>query len=86
MQPEKAEIMALKALSFLAESDGALMRLMDLSGMDRASFQNRAGEPEVLSAVLDFLLTDDSLLLDFCEAESVKPKDVHMARHVLGGP
>ncbi len=85
MTPETAEILALKALGFVAVSDGALDRLMELSGLDRDTLRQRAGEREILASLLDFLLGDEGLLVDFCRNQSVDPRDVHMARHVLGG-
>jgi uncharacterized protein DUF3572 len=86
MTPDVAQTIALKALGFVANSEGALDRLMELSGLDRLTLRERAGEPEVLASLLDFLLMDEGLLVDFCRDESLDPKDVHMARHLLGGP
>jgi len=86
MTPDSAQTLALKALAFVAGSEGALDRLMELSGLDRDTLRHRAGEPEVLASLLDFLLTDEGLLLDFCHGESIDPKEIHMARYVLGGP
>lgn len=86
MTADGAQTLALKALGHVAASDGALERLMELSGLDAASLHDRAGDADVLASVLDFLLADDVLLMDFCQAETIDPKDVHMARHVLGEP
>jgi len=86
MTPDVAQTIALKALGFIANSEGALDRLMELSGLDRLTLRERAGEPEVLASLLDFLLSDEGLLVDFCHDESLDPKDIHMARHLLGGP
>ncbi len=86
MPPETAQVLALKALGFVAESEGALDRLMNLSGLDHDTLRSRAGEPEVLASLLDFLLGDEGLLVDFCHGESIDPRDVHMARHILGRP
>lgn len=86
MTPDGAHTLALKALGFVAGSEGALDRLMTLSGLDRDTLRERAGEPEMLVSLLDFLLMDEQLLLDFCQDTSADPKDVHMARHLLGGP
>jgi hypothetical protein len=36
-------------------------------------------------AILDFLLGHEDVLLRFCESAGLKPKDLHLARHVLGG-
>ncbi len=85
MTPDRAQTLAFKALGFVAGSDGALDRLMELSGLDRGTLRERAGEPEMLVSLLDFLLADEGLLVDFCHGESIDPKDVHLARHVLEG-
>jgi hypothetical protein len=86
MTPEEAEILALKALGFIVNSEETLYRLMALSGIDGATLRARAGEPEILTALLDFLLADEGLLVDFCETASVDARTVHLARYVLGGP
>ncbi len=86
MTPDVAQTIALKALGFIANSEGALDRLMELSGLDRLTLRERAGEPEVLASLLDFLLMDEGLLVEFCQDEALDPKDIHMARHLLGGP
>lgn len=36
-------------------------------------------------AVLDFLLAHEDLLLQFCESAAVAPRQLHLARHRLGG-
>ncbi|MEI9888165.1 MAG: DUF3572 domain-containing protein [Rhizomicrobium sp.] len=85
MTPDTAQTLALKALGFVAASDGALERLLELSGLDRDTLRRRAGETEMLASLLDFLLADEGLLVDFCHGEAIDPRAVHMARHVLGG-
>lgn len=85
MTPETAETIALKALGHLAGAEEDFDRFLIVSGLDARSLQARAGEPEVLAAVLDFLLRNEALLVDFCGADSINPRDVHMAHHVLGG-
>lgn len=86
MTPDAAQTLALKALGFLANSEGALDRLMEQSGVDRGTLRERAGDADMLTSLLDFLLADEGLLVSFCEEESIDPRAVHMARHVLSGP
>ena len=86
MTPETAETLALQALGHLAGAQEDFDRFLTISGLDAASLRTRAAEPEVLGAVLDFLLRNEALLVDFCETASVPAKDVHMAHHVLAGP
>ena len=84
--PEEAQVLALKALAFIVNSEETLGRFMALSGLDGASLRARAGEPELHVALLDFLLADEGLVVEFCETASVDARAVHLARYVLGGP
>jgi len=85
MNEDAAATLALDALAFVAASEGALDRLVAESGIDPASLRERAGEPGVLVAVLDFLLANEALLVEFCDGGSGDVRAVHIARHVLGG-
>ncbi|MEI9993858.1 MAG: DUF3572 domain-containing protein [Rhizomicrobium sp.] len=85
MKPQIAQTLALKALGFIADSDGALERLMEQSGLDLGALRKRAGDSDMLASILDFLLADEDLLVGFCGAESLDPRQIHLARHVLGG-
>ena len=85
MQRFTAETLALKALAFLVGHDEALGRFLTLSGIHLQELRERADDPLLLAAVLDFVLGEDRLLLEFAEAEAVDPKRVHEARRALPG-
>lgn len=85
MTPEKAEILALEALSWLAGEPEDLQRFLRLSGLEPETLRQGAGTPEMSVAILDFLLVHEEMLLRFCESAGVKAKELHLARHVLGG-
>jgi Protein of unknown function (DUF3572) len=85
MTSDDAETIALKALAYLTNRADALERFLALSGAGPADLRARAGEPDFLAGVADFLLADEALLTGFCEAEALDAKSVHMARHVLAG-
>jgi hypothetical protein len=80
-----AETLGLKALAFLAGSPEALDRFLSLSGIDADSLRQRAGEPECLAAVLEFILSNEELLTQFCADEDIDPRAVHLAAGRLGG-
>jgi len=80
---EDAEIVALGALTFLADSPPDLARFVLHSGLDPAQVSQRARERDFLAGVVDFLLGDDELLLRFCESESLEPRTVHLVRECL---
>ena len=85
MNTENAEILALQGLGWLAGDEDGLQRFLNLSGLDVGSLRAQAGTPDMHVAVLDFLLGHEDLLLRFCEAEGIAPRDLHLARHRLGG-
>ena len=83
--PDQAATLALKGLAYLANSEGALNKFLDLSGAGRGTLRTRADEPEFLVSLLDFMLANEALLMGFCGEESIDVRAVHMARHVLAG-
>ena len=85
MTPENAEILALNGLGWLAGEPEDLNRFLNLSGLGVEDLRDSAGTPEMSVAILDFLLANEPLLLRFCDSADVRPKDLHLARHVLGG-
>lgn len=80
-----AEILALKALTFLAQSQDELERFVALAGIGPADLRSRADDPELLAAVIDFILADDRRLTSFCESLGLEPKAIHLARRALPG-
>ena len=85
MNTENAEILALQGLGWLAGDEDGLERFLSLSGLDASALRAAAGTSDMNVAILDFLLGHEDLLLRFCEAEGVAPKDLHLARHRLSG-
>lgn len=84
MNRSSAEILALEALAWAAES-GALADFLDRSGMEIDDLKQRAKDPQVLAAVLDFLLTRDELTKAFCDWREIQANHVRVARHLLSG-
>tara|TARA_R110000751_G_scaffold47022_4_gene105437 strand:- start:8 stop:286 length:279 start_codon:yes stop_codon:yes gene_type:complete len=83
--PEAAEQLALAALGFLAGRPEELTVFMAAAGLSPEELRSRAAEPEFLGFVLDFLLQDETLLIDFCQ-ERALPFDRPMrARAALPG-
>lgn len=83
--PQSAEVLALKALNFLGNSENGLNRFLLGADMQPQALAARIEEPGVQAAILDFLLSDEALLLEFCGAESLQPKDIHLAKYRLDG-
>lgn len=83
---ETAEIVALRALAWLAGHEEAVNGFLNQSGLAPSDLAQAAGRPEMLAAVLDYLLEDEALLLAFCGDTDVAPESPAQARmHLPGG-
>ncbi len=85
MTQESAEAVGLKVLLFIVEDESRLARFLRETGVDPADLRARAGETDMLAALLGHLLEDESQLLVFASGAGVAPVDVHSARAMLGG-
>ena len=85
MQTEQAETIALQALSFLAKNEELLAQFLINTGLTPQELQKRVREPELLGGVLDAILGNDMVLLEFCTAASLSPDTLILARRALPG-
>jgi hypothetical protein len=85
LPPENAEILALQGLEWLAGDTQGLQAFINHSGLDPADLREAVGSPEMALAVLDFLLSNEELLLGFCQSADIAPKQLYLARASLGG-
>src|SRR5512145_3240487 len=85
MNQEEAEILAIRALGFIADDEDRLMRLIALTGLSADDLKRRATEPEFLGALLDFLLADERMLMDFVARAGVRPEAPYAARRRFPG-
>ena len=77
--------MALQALGWLATQDEAFTSFLGASGLGPSDLRDRAADPETLGAVLDFLLSDEALLIAFCAEAGLPPETPMQARAALPG-
>lgn len=84
-QQDAAQALALRALGYLAGEEGLLQGFLGQSGLDLATLRARAAEPELLGAVLDFILGDDSMVLALAAHLHCRPEEVLTARAALPG-
>lgn len=85
MKEEQAGVLALQILAALGEDGAEIGAFLDEAGLGARELAARASEPEVLGAVLDFVLQREKLLLALCARLDVKPTEVIRARAVLPG-
>ena len=81
--PERAEILGLNALTWLASEPDALARFLKISGISGSDLREAAGSSGLTMAVFDFLLAHEDFLLAFCEVSGTAAADLHMARRTL---
>ena len=81
---ETAELLAVGALSFLATAPEAPGQFLALSGIGPDMLRRAAAEPAFLAGVLDFLLSDERLLVAYAEHAEIPATRIAAARRALG--
>ncbi|VAW05780.1 hypothetical protein MNBD_ALPHA01-666 [hydrothermal vent metagenome] len=85
MNDEQAEILGLRALSYLAADEEILMAYLRLSGITPEELRNSAADPAILGSILDYFLHNEKRLIAFCEAQNIAPESLVRARKCLPG-
>lgn len=85
MTSEKAETIALQALAFVMKEEELLDNFLLNTGLTPQDLRHRFRDPELLGGVLDLIMTNDEALLDCCNALSISPETLIMARRALPG-
>ena len=80
------EMLAINALTFLAEDPERLDRFLGMTGIDPSSLREAAQEPHFLGAVLAHLMSDEGLLLAFTAERQINPESIARARLRLDPP
>ena len=82
---DQAELLALQALGWIAGQEDLAGSFLGATGAGVDDLRERAGDPEFLGFVLDFLLGDEEALLAFCQSADVAPDRPMRARAALPG-
>jgi Protein of unknown function (DUF3572) len=85
MPREAAELLAIQALTFLAEEPERLARFLALAGIGPEAIRAAASEPRFLNGLLDHIASDEALLLQFAAQAGVDPAEIGRARAALAG-
>ena len=85
MNLSAAHTLAIQALAYLAGDDEALGSFLAESGLGPDDLRERADDPQLLAGVLDYLLANEKLLLEFCVANRTNPELPRRARSLLPG-
>lgn len=85
MTPEAAEVLALKAVGWLAGNEDLLPVFLGATGATVQDLTERTDDPDFLASVLDFIALDDAWLVGFCAQERIPPEAPAEARRALPG-
>ena len=85
MDVRQGELIAIRALEWLASDDGQFHSFLATTGASIGDAQSKADDPEFLAAALDHLLASDKRVLEFCESAGVAPEAPMRARQFLPG-
>ena len=77
---DEAEKAAVAALVFLTERPDDLARFLSISGIVASDIRRSAADPGFLSGVLDYLLSDEPLLVAFAAGHEMQPERVARLR------
>ena len=80
-----ARDLAAKALIFIAQDPDRIGRFLALSGTGPADIREQAEDPMFLGGILDHLLMDEALLVDFANWVEIAPSAVAEQRLHLPG-
>jgi hypothetical protein len=83
---EVAEIVAIQALSFVADDPERLGLFLAESGIGPETLRSAAADPRFLASVLDFVMRDDSTVKAFSAASQLHPTNITAAHQALNDP
>jgi hypothetical protein len=85
MQQESAQLLAIRALAWLALDEELVGQFLNATGASPDDILARAQDADFQGAILDFLLMDDQWIVNFCDAHGLPYTAVQAARAVLPG-
>ncbi len=85
MTADDARLIAIKALAYLAADTDRLGRFLAATGIGPEEIRAKAEDPDLLAGILDFLLSDEGMVIDFCQTLDLPPQAPGQARAQLPG-
>ncbi|MGH1405890.1 MAG: DUF3572 domain-containing protein [Rhodomicrobiaceae bacterium] len=82
---KSAAFIAIKSLAYISQSPEEITKFMALTGIEGSDIIRLKENLKFLGGVLDFVTSDESLLLAFCSTENISPEGVEAARIQLLG-
>ena len=78
-----AEAIAIQALTFLAADPERLERFLVASGLRPETLRAATAAPDFWAGLLDYMVSDDELLIQLAKDARIAPEEVMAARQVL---
>ncbi|MEO1639587.1 MAG: DUF3572 domain-containing protein [Pseudomonadota bacterium] len=85
MNSERAEVIALQALAWLAGNEELCPVFLGSTGGSADDLRARATDPAFQAAVLEFITMDDKWVMEFCDTAGLGYEDPLRARYALPG-
>jgi hypothetical protein len=79
----RADELAVAAFEFLAGDPARIARFFDMTGLTIDTIRTAAQEPRFFAGVLDYVISDEPLLLAFSRERGVDPNETVAARDIL---
>jgi len=85
LSKEAAEVFALGVLGWLVGNDDLRDVFLGATGASEADLRARAGDPDFLISVLDFLMMDDAWVMGCCDTLGASYETPMQAKYALPG-
>jgi hypothetical protein len=85
MNEDEATILALDTLGWLAGHSREMDGFLAITGLGLTELRARAADPELLGALLDYVMESDERMNALCENTGHRPNDIRSARRFLPG-
>lgn len=86
LSTSQARDLATSVMVYIVERPELVGALLAASGLRVEDLRDALRTPELGLSALDFIMEDDTRVLDAAEALAVRPQDLMSARIVLAGP
>lgn len=83
MSVDEAERIALSAFSYITNDEDRLNRFLAISGLRVDTIRIAAESAGFFAGILDYIASDEALLVGFAEAQNIKPEEVMQAHWTL---
>lgn len=79
-----AEELAVQGFEYMGANPSHLAAFLNESGLAPQDLREVAAKPHFLKAVMQFIISNENLLLDFANAKQLNPQDIAGAARQLG--